>query len=192
MAEHLNPLEVVLPVPDSFNLSRFTALSPPVTPSEAMKVDEAEEDEDYEMSEDGDEEEEEEDEEEEEEEGEEEEEEEEDDDDEDEDEEDEDEMFTKNGRCQRCLKLCVYSNRSEHKTIHWLQGLGGVKVSDAEKCTSCAKLGHGCIVAKEPRHKAVNTVRCLRCINDKECCSFKETYGHLAMSNLHIHPARTM
>lgn len=97
-------------------------------------------------------------------------------------------LFTKDGRCQRCMKVVLYKNWADHRKIHLLQGTLGAEVPVQKRCTNCAVRGHQCIVAKQPWIKELNTLRCLRCIKNKEGCSFTQTPRHLRY--LRHHPAR--
>ncbi|KHO01603.1 cellulosomal scaffoldin anchoring protein C [Metarhizium album ARSEF 1941] len=98
-------------------------------------------------------------------------------------------LFTKDGRCQRCLRVFALNKRADHRKVHCLQGKDGVAVPDANRCAYCDRRRQKCIVAKEPCRKGLNTLGCLVCIQGGRCCSFKKTFKHLRLRNVRIHPA---
>ncbi|KAG8423990.1 hypothetical protein J3458_000831 [Metarhizium acridum] len=104
----------------------------------------------------------------------------------DDDSDDEDKLFTKDNRCLRCLKICSYNNRADHRRAH------GLPSSESEdemftqdnRCLRCLK---SCAYNNRADHRRVhslqgsegvtvpNTKRCTCCaIRGEQCIVAKE------------------
>ncbi|EFY89214.1 hypothetical protein MAC_04801 [Metarhizium acridum CQMa 102] len=112
----------------------------------------------------------------------------------DDDSDDEDKLFTKDNRCLRCLKICSYNNRADHRRAH------GLPSSESEdemftqdnRCLRCLKScaynnradhrrAHGLPSSESEDEMFTQDNRCLRCLKS---CAYNTRADHRRVHSL--------
>ncbi|KAG5923196.1 hypothetical protein E4U42_005026 [Claviceps africana] len=96
-------------------------------------------------------------------------------------------------RCPRCLRKFPPEFIEDHRKTHCIAK--GMPLSERlpwdNACTYCREHGHECIVARQPNHTNMRTLRCLECLSRNQPCSFERDYRTYRMEDLTEHPAMT-
>ncbi|KAG5949214.1 hypothetical protein E4U53_005943 [Claviceps sorghi] len=96
-------------------------------------------------------------------------------------------------RCARCLHLFAPEVIEDHRKTHRIAR--GMPLSErlppGNACTYCRDHGCECIVASQPNHTSMQTLRCLECLSRYQLCSFERDYRSYRMQDLTEHPAVT-